>query len=155
MPNMPSMTGACDGPRPSVNPGRPMTIAAAAMRLAWRTGCDVYVCRTDVPSSMLDVSRPTTAIGVTGSPATALGYHSALNPSASACLACSIIRSTVAPPPFSPMRMARNVPDDGHCLVARRGLGADGLDPWASPCPPLGAGRADCPDAPLDQPTHR
>ena len=41
MPNMPSITGACDGPRPSVNPGRPITIAAAAMRLACSTGCDV------------------------------------------------------------------------------------------------------------------
>ena len=50
-------------------------------------------------------ARPTAAIGATGSPATALGYHNALKPSASACWACSIIRSMVPPPPFSPMRM--------------------------------------------------
>ena len=73
---MPSMTGACDGPMPSVNPGRPIVHAAAdAARFACSTGWAVYVWRTAVPSSIVDVSRPTAAIGVTGSPATALGYH--------------------------------------------------------------------------------
>ncbi len=34
-----SMTGACDGPTPSVTrPADPMAIAAAAVRLAWNTG---------------------------------------------------------------------------------------------------------------------
>jgi len=34
-----SMTGACDGPTPSVTrPDAPMAIAAAAVRLAWKTG---------------------------------------------------------------------------------------------------------------------
>ena len=38
-----------------------------------------------MPSSIEDVARPTVAMGATGSPATALGYHNALKPSASAC----------------------------------------------------------------------
>ena len=59
-----------------------------------------------MPSSIVDVARPAAAIGVTGSPATALGYHSALKPSASARWACSIIRSMEPAPPFSPMRIA-------------------------------------------------
>ena len=106
MPYIPSITGACDGPMPSVKPGRPMENAAAAARLACSTGCAVYVWSTAVPSSIDVVARPATAIGVTGSPATALGYHSALKPSASACCAWSMILSMEPPPPLSPMRMA-------------------------------------------------
>ena len=61
-----------------------------------------------MPSSIEDVSRPQTAMGVTGSPATALGYQSALKPSASARWACSTIFSMEPAPPFNPMRMAAN-----------------------------------------------
>src|SRR3954467_5202399 len=70
------------------------------------------------------------AIGVTGSPATALGYHSELKPSASARLACSIILSMELPPPFSPMRMGRTI--ELHKLTAR----------WLRWPEPLGKGRA-------------
>ena len=39
------------------------------------------------PSSILDVARPTTASGASGSPATTLAYQSDVNPASSACLA--------------------------------------------------------------------
>lgn len=120
MPYMPSITGACEGPMPSVNPARPIAIAAASARFACSSGCAVYVCNTAVPSSIDDVSRPITAIGATGSPATALGYHREEKPSASAWRACSIIRSIVPAPPFSPMRIGGMYPvpprrGDGWC----------------------------------------
>src|SRR6476659_9137462 len=45
------------------------------------------------------------AIATRGSPVTTLAYHSDVNPSASACLACRTTLSAVAPPPVSPMRI--------------------------------------------------
>ena len=59
-----------------------------------------------MPSSIVLVARPTCDMGMSGSPATAPGYQSDAKPSASARCACSIIWSTVAPPPFIPMRIA-------------------------------------------------
>ena len=106
IPYMPSMTGACEGPMPSVSPARPIANAAPAMRLACSTGCDVYDWRTAVPSSIDDVARPAAAIAATGSPAIALGYHSELKPSDSAVWACSMNRSMELAPPFNPMRIA-------------------------------------------------
>ena len=35
---MPSITGACEGPMPSVSPGRPMTFAAVVARPAISVG---------------------------------------------------------------------------------------------------------------------
>ena len=55
---------------------------------------------------MLVVPWPAIAMATSGSPATALAYQRLVKPSASARLACSTIRSTVAPPPVSPMRIA-------------------------------------------------
>jgi hypothetical protein len=51
------------------------------------------------------VARPASAIATSGSPAVALAYHRALNPSASARTAWSIILSTLEAPPDKPMRM--------------------------------------------------
>jgi hypothetical protein len=38
MPYMPSITGWCEGPMPSVKPGRPMAAATEAARFAISTG---------------------------------------------------------------------------------------------------------------------
>src|SRR6476646_10850957 len=54
---------------------------------------------------MVDVSRPAMAIATSGSPVTTLAYHSDVNPSASACLACRMTLSAVAPPPVKPIRI--------------------------------------------------
>ncbi len=45
------------------------------------------------------------AMATSGSPAMALAYHSELKPSASACTACSTIRSTLAAAPDNPILM--------------------------------------------------
>ena len=41
IPNRPSIAGACDGPTPRVNPGRPIVQAAAATRLNCSAGWTV------------------------------------------------------------------------------------------------------------------
>src|SRR5690606_29073984 len=79
---------------------------------------------------MDEVSLPASAIATSGSPPIAPAYQSDAKPSASARLACSIIRSTFAPPPLSPIRMVgtlpkRSVPlsgEDGGVIfhIARR-----------------------------------
>ena len=105
-PNIPSITGWCDGPIPSVNrPVAPMAADTEAARLAMSTGWHVYVCSTAVPNSTIEVLRAAMAMGTSGSPRTALGYQRALNPSASARSACWTILSTLAVPPVNPMRM--------------------------------------------------
>src|SRR4051794_12597497 len=53
------------------------------------------------------VARPASAMATSGSPKTALAYQRLLKPSASASIACWTMRSAVAPPPVSPMRMQR------------------------------------------------
>ena len=58
---------------------------------------------------MRAVARPINAIATNGSPATVLGYHSELNPSASASSASSIMRSTVDAAPFNPILMTVNL----------------------------------------------
>ena len=88
---------------PSVKPGRPIAAATDVARAAVSNGWAVYVCNTAVPSSIDDVARPATAIGTNGSPSTALGYQSVVNPAASASCACSMMRSIVAAPPPSPI----------------------------------------------------
>ena len=55
MPCIISITGWCDGPMPRVKPGRPIAATTAAARLAMRLGWVVYVWRTEVPSSSVDV----------------------------------------------------------------------------------------------------
>ena len=90
-----------------MKPGRPIPSTTEAARLAWSTGCAVYVWSTDVPSSMDVVARPAMAIATNGSPPMALAYQRLVNPSSSARWACSTILAALAAPPLSPMRMAR------------------------------------------------
>ena len=62
-----------------------------------------------MPSSIDDVARPATAIAANGSPSTALGYQSDVNPAASASTACSMIRSMVGAPAPSPILIGRMI----------------------------------------------
>ena len=111
MPCTSSITGLCDGPMPSVNPGRPIPATTDAARLTCSTGWLVYVCSTEVPSSMVVVALPAIAMATSGSPPMALAYQRLVKPSASARSACTTIFSTVPAPPVSPMRIARTYLD--------------------------------------------
>ena len=100
-----------------------MVFAVVAARPAMRTGWHGYVGSTDVPSSIRVVARPTSVMGISGSPATAPAYQSEEKPSASACVACSTMRSTVLPPPLNPMRTCAPCPRPPETLQNREAGG--------------------------------
>ena len=104
---MSSIAGACDGPMPSVKPGRPMASAAASRAVRLERG--VAGVGLQDGGAQLDRRRRPSRQGHRDErvAATALAYQRLVKPSASARSACSIMRSALAPPPVSPMRMGR------------------------------------------------